>query len=149
MSDSCTEITHASLIKVEENGKKAFFKNPDRKKYAKTEVDGCLINDGIRCDYLVNEVGVASVLIELKGTDVKHAKKQLLASIVRPEIKKLLENKVGCLVISSQSPSFNAFIREAKMEFRAKHKAGFTVKTRQGEFNILDLVKSKKNKNGV
>lgn len=140
MSDCCTLIQSHSKIQVEENGMKACFNNLERLNYTVTKVDGCLITKGRRCDYLVSKTNIASVLVELKGKSVEHAINQLLESISHPKVKPLLNSKIGCLIIASQSPSFNRFIREAQTKF-ARHKSGLTIRTKKGEFNILDLTK--------
>ncbi|TAJ34808.1 hypothetical protein [Bosea sp. (in: a-proteobacteria)] len=128
-------MTH-SIVKVEENQMVALFKNPERKEYHLYSVDGCVVTEGSRCDYLVSEVGGASVFVELKGKDVAHACEQLHATISNPVIKDLRENKVGFLVVCSKYPRFDSFVARAKTQFAKKYKAGFHVVTKRVEVDI-------------
>lgn len=133
---ACTKSVNHSLVKVEQNKRKAVFRNPCNVQYDVTEVDGCLVNEGIRADYLVTEVRSTSVLVELKGADVSHACDQLLASVVHPEITPLLEDRIGFLVICSKYPRFDTFVAKAKQICARRYKAGFHVVVNQGEFDI-------------
>lgn len=132
----CIRNVNHSLVQVEENKRKATFRNPDRSPYSVARVDNCLITDGQRCDYMVSHDGVCSVLIELKGTDVEHACKQLLASVVHPTVTEKREKIVGFLVVCSRYPRFDTFVAKAKIECAKKYKAGFHVVTQKGEFDI-------------
>lgn len=132
----CSETVNHSRIKVEENKRKAVFKNPDRLNYEKSTVDGCLITKGIRSDYLVSKKGVASVLVELKGGNVEHACDQLIAAVEHPHVRPLLEEKLGFLVICSKYPRFDTFVRRAKTRCAREYQAGFHVVCDKGEFDI-------------
>jgi hypothetical protein len=50
--------------------------------FAAYDVDGCLIKDGLRCDYLVLPNPESVVLIELKGGDVEKGFSQLKTTLV-------------------------------------------------------------------
>lgn len=80
----CVRINSNTLVKVEENKRKATFRNPQRKEFRVGRIDDCLVKSGIRSDYFVLEPGTGTVLIELKGTDVAHACAQLFASAEHP-----------------------------------------------------------------
>jgi hypothetical protein len=144
MSKPCTVYTEASSVKVEEKKAKAVFLNPNSKKYSVTEIDGCLIKDGARCDFLVCEIGSASVFVELKGSKIEKACDQLLATIDREEVKPFLEKKIGFLVVASQSkPSCKTTIQKRAQKFSTKYKAGFRVSTSVHKFDIHEVVKIK------
>jgi len=136
MTTNCTKIVTHSIVKVEQNKRKASFKNPNNVPYAVTEVDECLVKGGIRSDYLVSEVGSTSILVELKGKDVKHACEQLFASVRDPAITPLLEKKIGFLVICSKYPKIDSFVMKAKQKCATEFKAGFHVVCDQREFEI-------------
>ena len=60
--------------------------NPTEREVEKIEVDGCVITEGIRCDWLVRLNDATSkeeIYVELKGSDVYHAVEQLQASVER------------------------------------------------------------------
>jgi len=137
---NCTKAVSHSRIKVEENRKKAVFRNGDRDTFEVSQVDDCLITDGVRCDKLVTKKGVASVLVELKGVDVAHACDQLFGTAVHENVVPLLEDKVGFLVICSRSPRFDGFVAKAKQKAARQFKAGFHIITNEGEFDIERVV---------
>lgn len=132
----CTSVVTHSRVKVEENRRKAVFRNPQRKNYEVTQIDGCLITNGVRADYLVSEVSTHSILIELKGVNVEHACAQLLTTVQRGEMRPLLYPKLGFLVICSRYPRFDTFVAKAKQQCANRYKAGFHIVCDQGEFDI-------------
>ena len=72
--ETCISETTDSQIKFEENKRKIIFRNPQRLPYERVDVDGCTINDGVRCDKLLLSADEREErYIELKGTDVMHA----------------------------------------------------------------------------
>lgn len=57
------------------------FSNDSRQLVDEYTVDGCCINSGERCDFLVNIASVnTSILVELKGSDINKAISQLNTS---------------------------------------------------------------------
>jgi len=137
VSGKCTTTVSHSLIKVEENKRIAIFRNPARKKIRVTEVDGCLVTEGLRSDYVVSEPGVASILVELKGTDVAHACDQLFATASNSNVKPILEDQLGFLVICSRYPRFDSFVAKAKQAAAKRFKAGFHIVSDKGEFDAV------------
>jgi hypothetical protein len=132
----CTEVVNHSRIKVEENKKKAIFLNEERREFEVSEVDGCLIRRGIRCDKLVSRKDDHSVLIELKGSDVAHACDQLFESVRHGSVRVLLKERVGFLVVCAKYPRFDTFVRKAKEKAMREFRAGFHVVKNSGEFYI-------------
>ena len=58
--------------------------NPATDKVAAYKVDGDLIKDGIRCDFLLlNNSLCDAYYIELKGSDIRHAMEQIKQTVVR------------------------------------------------------------------
>lgn len=101
--NSCVETVNHSAVKVEEKGRKAVFLNPQKEKFQRGKIDGCLVVSGVRADYFVNGEG-KSVLVELKGAHVDHACEQLIAAARHPHVKPYLSGKLGFLVICSRYP---------------------------------------------
>lgn len=130
-----TRVTH-SLIKVEENKRKAVFRNPNRVEYEISDIDDCVIKSGVRCDKLVSRCDDHSALVELKGSNVAHACDQLFTSAKHDHVKPLLKEKIGFLVICSRYPKFDTFVRKAKDRAAAEFKGGFHVVQDRGEFDI-------------
>jgi hypothetical protein len=140
MPDECSEFVNHSLVQVEENKRKARFRNPAKKEYKITEIDDCIVKEGVRADWLISEIGNASVLIELKGSDVKHACDQLFASAEHLDVKPLLEKRIGFLVVCSKYPRFDTFVIKAKQHSANKYRCGFHVVQDKGEFDIERIV---------
>ena len=66
---------------VKEQKSEVIFQNPAQHEIQEIRVDDCILTEGIRCDYLVTvDLADASVFVELKGADVKHAVEQLTRS---------------------------------------------------------------------
>ncbi|MBB4085101.1 hypothetical protein [Sphingomonas carotinifaciens] len=135
----CSVRKNDSKIKIEENGRKAIFLNESRDEYTVTEVDGCLINDGMRADYLITKEDSCSVFVELKGKNVDHAVEQLFASVERLEVKNICHKNLGFLVICKRFPRFDTFVAKAKQKAAARYKAGFHVVCDRGEFDIHQI----------
>lgn len=79
---ACIERTSNPLIVFKEKKAKIAFQNTARKEYQRITVDGCVIKDGNKCDFLLvsNEHG-DQYFVELKGEDVNHAVEQLETSM--------------------------------------------------------------------
>lgn len=132
------EITHKKIV-VAENGRKANVLNPQEKVFRRIQVDGCLVNQETIADWIVSEVGVASVIVELKGSDVKKACRQLMATLKHQDCIPWLEEKIGFLVVCSRVPSFDTSIARAKLEAR-KQGVLLTIKCNKHECGMSDLV---------
>ena len=79
---ACIEKTSNPLIVFKEKKAKITFLNTTRKEYQRVTVDGCVIREGNKCDFLLvsNEYG-DQYFVELKGEDVNHSVEQLETSM--------------------------------------------------------------------
>lgn len=118
--NECVETVCHSNILVQERGRKANFKNSARHSHHKVKVDGCLIKEGLRSDWIVTKVGVGSVVVELKGKDIDHACKQVMATISHANCQPWLEEKRGILIVCSRYPSFDTSVAKAKVNARKR-----------------------------
>lgn len=132
----CTEKVAHSRVKVEENKRKAVFRNDDRREYEVTNIDGCLIKNERTCDKLVARCDDFSVLVELKGVGVDYACSQLFAAVEDRRVKPLLKSTTGFLVVCSKFPRFDTKVRKAKERAAKQYGSGFHVVCNQGEFDI-------------
>lgn len=135
----CTKDTTASNVTVKEKGKRANFLNPENLPYSVTQVDGCLITSGRKVDYLVSKKGKCSAVIELKGRGIEHACSQIEASMQNKDLKEIIEEKVGFIVVTSRSPSFDSFVAKAKQKYAREYKAGFFIATGSADLDIEDV----------
>lgn len=113
---------------LEERGVKYVMEfNPPMDCVAYT-VDGNIImgTEADKCDKLVfahNAGRLLSVFVELKGSDVAHAIKQLEATIVHPLFLSNRADKIVARIVSKKFPSNagNSVVVKARNRFRAKY----------------------------
>jgi hypothetical protein len=71
-----------ALVVFEEHGRRYRAENPDRIQVLRYRVDGGLITEGERCDFLMGLPARRGVyFVELKGANLKRAVRQILATI--------------------------------------------------------------------
>lgn len=113
----CSSDLYTIRVSVEENATKATFSNPAKKKFTKTQIDGCLVKNQTACDWLIVRDSKDGVLVELKGSDVAHALDQIEASFkFLREAQRLTPNRGGLIVCTkrSQHPAFNSKVQRVK-----------------------------------
>ncbi len=78
-SADCLEFSdNRKIINVEENSRKFVGINSKQKSFALYHVDGCIIVEGQKCDFLLLNCSELIVyFIELKGSDLIHAVRQI------------------------------------------------------------------------
>jgi hypothetical protein len=137
----CQRYKSDTKIVLQENKSKITFLNPEQKKILKIRVDGCAIrgDNTLRCDYaLVPDNGV-EIYVELKGSDIPHAIKQLestinLLSDNPQKIKKL------CFVVSTRVPKQTTSIQQLQSQFKKRFNASFRIKNIQDEYDLRNSV---------
>ncbi len=90
----CSKCDNRRIIVVEQKRSKYTLNNAPEKYICKIDVDGCLITDGMRCDYLIiNCDDNVAYFVELKGKNLSHAIEQITQSLT------LLSDKItGCKI---------------------------------------------------
>lgn len=141
--EKCRQKTTDSNIKCEEKGKKAIFRNPERREYYKTQVDGCLIKDEVASDWVVSRPQIGDVIVELKGKDVDHAVTQIQATAKYWTEKALLEGKLAGLVVATQYPRIDTKIQRAATALARSFNAPLHVVTKNYEFEIENVLSFK------
>jgi hypothetical protein len=112
-----------SKPKVEENGRKAIFLNPERAKIKKVRIDGCLIvGSGLRADYIVSKPNVIDVIVELKGADVYHAIDQIIATLPFWRSYPPFSDKIAGLIVCSRSPMSASDLQVMKAKALLRHR---------------------------
>lgn len=140
LSACVQEVSHSNVTVGDKGSRyKANFPNSSKNKFYKVHVDGCIVTEGARADWIVTKVGVGSVIVELKGKDVAHACEQLFATLDHASCQDWLEAKKALLIVCSRVPSFDTSI--AKAQVRAR-KAGVRLKAScgGGNFSVEDLL---------
>lgn len=127
----CRSIERDREITRCANGRCLRVTNPSRREIGIVQVDGCLINDqSKRVDWLVElpekkklKDGLESIkLVELKGSDVPYAYKQMEATMLHPNLSSCVHLIDEGFIVSKQSPSMQASIQVARMAFQTKFK---------------------------
>ena len=99
--------------------------NPHRVKVQIIEVDGCFITEGLRCDWLfVPTSDHLEVYVELKGSDVRHAIRQIEETI--PQVSADARTAPKCCYVVSRGghrPSMRTYIQNAAARFRRAYSA--------------------------
>ncbi len=99
----CVARTTDSNIVFRENKARICFLNSNRKPYDRITVDGCVIREGNKCDFLLASCEFGDqYFVELKGENLEHAIIQLESTFTR-----LLDSREGVMrkafVVSSNS----------------------------------------------
>ena len=123
-NNECKEFCDTrKTIVVKDSGNKQEYRvtNENGKEICKIKVDGCLIKDGERCDYLILTCEDKSAFfVELKGHDLQKAIAQVDSSItkLKNEIK---EFKIYARIVLNRNPTpdINSSV-EIKLKKRLK-----------------------------
>lgn len=142
-NEDCTTAVRHSIIKLEENRSKVLFRNENNEEYEISRIDGCLVTQGIRADYMISKgkrADRSSVIVELKGVDVAHACDQVLQTAESAAVKPLIGKRLGFLIVCVRYPRFDTFVARAKQKAARRYRAGFHVVSGQRSFDIRRVV---------
>jgi hypothetical protein len=117
----CIQTVTDSKPKVEENGRKAVFLNPDRAEVKKVRIDDCLISNGPRADFVMAKPNVLDVIVELKGRDIYHARDQIIATLPFWRRFPPFSSKVAGLIVCSKSPMSASELQVMKAKVLLRH----------------------------
>jgi len=133
----CEERRSDTKIVLQENKSKITFLNPNQDEILIIKVDGCVISDNetLRCDYALIPSDAVEIYVELKGSDIAQAVKQIESTI-----KLLSENpqkiKKLCFVVSTRVPKQTTSIQQLQSQFKKKFNASFRIKNIQDEYDL-------------
>jgi hypothetical protein len=119
-NESCTVNGNSRKHKIEDNRCCMYLVNEERKEYHHIIIDGCDKVNGRKCDfglYLLD--ACESLLIELKGSDINHAVRQIEETIKYYGFKR--GQKLKCFVISSHNPLSATVLQNKKTSFLRSH----------------------------
>ena len=116
------------VVKDSRNKQEYRVTNDNGKEICKIRVDGCLIKEGERCDYLILACeDKTAFFVELKGHDLQKALSQIDSSItkVKNEIQEFKEFKIYARIVLNRNPTpdINSSI-EIKLKKRLKQQNG-------------------------
>lgn len=136
----CTEENKNPKItisdkKAKNNKSKVILENPDRKALKIIQIEDCVIPQGTkggRCDKLIVVIPDNHLIfIELKGSKVKTAIKQLIDSInyIQQQCSSINSYTIDCIISCTKCPSFDTGTQKYKDTFKKKYKAKLIIKT--------------------
>jgi len=126
--DNCVEVVKHSRIVLEEESSKITFLNPKQIEVRKIRIDGCVIKEGIKCDYMIITIHNGyEYYIELKGSDVDHALKQIERTITLVSSNQQRITK-HCFIISTRCPLASPKIQDIKIKFKKQYNANLIIK---------------------
>ena len=121
MIKCCNELTNNSSIVVRENRREFRIDNRLKIQINRVEVDGCLITEGQKCDYLFEIIEQNRVFyVELKGSHINEAVRQLEATIEFCQNKHRNSQK-GSFIVASKVPKSRTKIQNLKKEFKKRN----------------------------
>ena len=133
----CEERRSDTKIVLQENKSKITFLNPNGDEILIIKVDGCVISDNetLRCDYALIPSDAVEIYVELKGSDIAQAVKQIESTI-----KLLSDNpqkiKKLCFVVSTRVPKQTTSIQQLQSQFKKKFNASFRIKNIQDKYDL-------------
>jgi hypothetical protein len=104
----------------------------------KVKVDGCAITEGICCDWAVevdDHVSREEIFIELKGSHITDAVKQIEATIARLSSDPA-QMKKRCLIVSNRYTVSKTWFQRQQRRFIREYKADLN-RVRNGESHAL------------
>jgi hypothetical protein len=139
-ADACTKRKRVSKIVVEEKKRKATFLNRDKSWFQVTKVDGCLCKNEAAADWVVKKERIGAVIVELKGRDVPHAVRQVMATAEFWRQHMSDCPKIAGLVVSQQRPSYSTSVQRFQTAFARAFKGRLRVVSGNREFCIEELL---------
>lgn len=135
-------------LKESQTTYKLSFGKGKRRKSVVYKIDGYIITEGKKCDYLIlarqdivnkDDELWKSIFVELKGTNVIHALEQLDATLSNPIFRHDSINEVHARIVAKSFPANNANsdFEKAKRKFKTKHKS---CSLRQVSSNQPDII---------
>lgn len=130
---------HTGNVSLQENRMKCVFVNNRKIEIYKIKVDGGLISSSSvdKCDFMVHwDVPKQTVFyVELKGSDVAKAIKQLKSTIEQTKAKFESFSNKNCVIVCSRYPQEDSTIRRLREDLR---KLGYKLhsKSRLFEYTV-------------
>jgi hypothetical protein len=130
------------LITVKENNRFAHFQNPNKATIRRILVDGGLITQGTRADFIVSHPEIVDVIVELKGSDTAHGIEQIRATYFVWSKHELAGRACGALIVRGQGihPKHQANIQRWKNQMQMRHGVVLMVETRNREYRFEEFL---------
>jgi len=152
-ADECIEICNGPSVFVEENGIRASFANPRRMQIRKIHYDGCYNKNpnDLKADYIVGSPNALDVIVELKGSDLKHARNQVEVTLDRWKVSPIRFQRIVCLIVfgrlegnqrkAGRIPRINSRLQSLEAEFlRTQHTLLVICESNGNQFRFDDFL---------
>jgi hypothetical protein len=124
VANDCIEYTNETSLHINEHGVAATFVNLRRKELRKVEYDRCYNRRAGRrqADYIIGFNMAIDVIVELKGSDLKHAVSQIEDTLEAWTIDPIRFPKIVCLIVYGHTfPKMTSRIGVMEREFELDH----------------------------
>ena len=123
--DDCIEVVSHRLVKLEDKKSKRtlIVSNPTADKLSRVRMDGCVLKQVTAADWLVSKQQVGDLIVELKGSDIAQAIRQVHAVAAYLEANSMRQGKLGAVVLCTRFPQSDSTILRLRNAF-AKAFAG-------------------------
>ena len=123
--NECIEFSNEPSLHVCEKAIWATFRNPRRKKLRKIKYDQCYFQatGGGRADYIVGYANDIDVILELKGSDLKHALAQVTDTLNRWRDDQIHFPTIVCLIVFGHTfPRMTSRLGVLQRDFLDEHR---------------------------
>ena len=139
--NECVEYSNQSSLHVNEEGVGATFVNRRGRELRKVKYDGCycrIPREG-RADFIIGYDRAIDVVLELKGSDLKHALVQIADTLERWKKGQIHYPQVACLIVYGHTiPRMRSKIGVLEREFLDQHSILLTIRQSGKERYSLD-----------
>lgn len=139
---SYVEVLKREWVVVAENRRSARFHNPDGKDLYKVLVDGGMITEGERADYILAHRKVVDIVVELKGSDVSKAISQIRATLPVWRKSEWAGKTHGALVVRGKGlhPRETARNEQRKRVFRGTLHMKLVIETSNRDYEFSEFL---------
>jgi hypothetical protein len=135
----CQSAIAHPRITVKEKGRSLTIVNSSRSRYVLTQIDGCVITDGLRADYVLSKSNCGDLIIELKGVSVEHAYKQIMSTAEFWRNNGLACGRMAAVIICHQQPRMLTRKQHKQEQFRKLWQGPLHTISRNQEFPFEKL----------
>lgn len=138
----CIEFSDGPSLHVHEDGIGATFTNSRRKELRKIKYDKCYYraSQGGRADYIVGYDRAIDVILELKGSDLKHARTQVADTLDRWRNDRNRHQQIVCLIVFGHTiPRMRSNLGVLELEFLEEHGTYLRIRQNGEKFNFNRL----------
>ena len=130
----CEEVVKDRRFTLKERQAKITFVNGSKAAIRKVQIDNCVITEGLRCDWLLIDPAQSEYYVELKGSNMRHAIKQLKATMARTGLAAC--PKRYCFIIGTRCTLSRTEIRIETRYFMRDYNSTLLIKSSSYEHEI-------------